>query len=62
MPEAMGTAFSGVNFALCGCCVDHDPDGPLEFSVVTCMECGGQCSCIGCVAEADARAAIERRQ
>jgi hypothetical protein len=49
------TAFSGVTLALCGCCVEHGPDpvaGGMTWKLVTCPECGGLCSCEGCVVEA----------
>lgn len=39
-------------FAICPCCLNH-ADYPLERKVVTCRECGFQCSCYGCVAEDD---------
>lgn len=48
------TAASGLVLALCGCCTDHNHDRPLEPRIVTCPECGAQCSCVGCVAEVDA--------
>jgi len=47
---ATTTSFSGINYALCGCCSDHQ-DRPLERQIVTCRECGQPCSCVGCVAE-----------
>jgi hypothetical protein len=52
-----GTAASGVTIALCACCVEHgvDPELPsgVTLDVVTCPECGGSCSCAGCVADVE---------
>jgi hypothetical protein len=36
--------------ALCAHCAKHGPD-PLTWRIVTCPECGQQCSCVGCVAD-----------
>jgi hypothetical protein len=54
MPETM--TVGGPILALCGCCVEHGPDGrPLLWEIVTCPECGSVCSCEGCVADVEVR-------
>lgn len=44
-----------VVFHICACCFDH-VDVQLVSEVVTCPECGGLCSCEGCVADVELRA------
>lgn len=39
--------------AACECCVGHGVQAVPVAEVVTCKTCGQECSCVGCIAEAD---------
>lgn len=51
--RTFGTDSIGPTLFMCRCCVEHGGDKLLD-EIVTCPVCGDQCSCEGCVADADA--------